>query len=576
MLVWGLCLAAGPALAADWFVATNGSDAAAGTNWATAKLTIQAGVDAAADGDTVWVGSGSFQEGLTISDGIRLASTNGPHTTTIRGNGERCITITHSNAVVSGFTITGGRNQNGAGVYMSQPGARVENCIITNNGATASNNDPFWRGTLVLYGGGIMGGQARNCLIASNFLRVTTAGRYCTSDASGAGTDDCRLENCTVVNNDASVAGYYEYAWGGCHGGTTTNCIIVFNPGTTSWNGSFDSSNMGDPIFADSSFHLSASSPCINAGTNQDWMVGATDLDSNLRIYNSIVDIGCYEYGSRPPYLDAPVLVEPVTVVGGGIGLWRSTNDTVWVVGTKPTNAWVAISTNTPDVYVTNGVFQDATGTVWSNLLVRNWNPPEEIKTWHFQCEPVAANMRASAQTTLRGTAAGLCGVPVIWIVSSVATTRQAQCSLSGNRNLQTLEHMWVSNQANGATANFTAPLLPATNWMAPALPLALGTNILYAFGTNLLGDVAMAQHAVYLECHVGSAGMGSNGAVRVEWVLSTDSSITNQWQRTTNLLTGVWTNLGAPFVATQEVECLIESNFNGVPAFFRMLRTGD
>ena len=70
---------------------------------------------------------------------------------------------------------------------------------------------------------------------------------------------------------------------------------------------------------------------------------------------------------------------------------------------------------------------------------------------------------------------------------------------------------------------------------------------------------------------------MGTNGAVQVEWTLSTDPVITNQWQRSTNLLlSAAWTNIGAPFVATQEVESCIESNFNGAPAFFRMLRTGE
>ena len=48
-----LAICTGRAPAAEWFVATNGSDAAAGTNWATAKLTIQAGVDAAEVGDVV-------------------------------------------------------------------------------------------------------------------------------------------------------------------------------------------------------------------------------------------------------------------------------------------------------------------------------------------------------------------------------------------------------------------------------------------------------------------------------------------------------------------------------------------
>jgi len=41
---------------------------------------------------------------------------------------------------------------------------------------------------------------------------------------------------------------------------------------------------------------LLANSPCINAGTNQAWMVGAFDLDGNPRIAGGRVDMGAYEY----------------------------------------------------------------------------------------------------------------------------------------------------------------------------------------------------------------------------------------------------------------------------------------
>lgn len=47
----------------EWFVATNGSDAAAGTSWATAKQTPQAAVNAAGSGDTVWVSNGVYATG---------------------------------------------------------------------------------------------------------------------------------------------------------------------------------------------------------------------------------------------------------------------------------------------------------------------------------------------------------------------------------------------------------------------------------------------------------------------------------------------------------------------------------
>jgi hypothetical protein len=68
-----------------------------------------------------------------------------------------------------------------------------------------------------------------------------------------------------------------------------------------------------DPLFADQnlphwdpsqahSYHLSADSPCVDAGTP--FPVGlnlpAMDLAGNYRIWGSGVDMGCYEYGSEP------------------------------------------------------------------------------------------------------------------------------------------------------------------------------------------------------------------------------------------------------------------------------------
>jgi len=53
-----------------------------------------------------------------------------------------------------------------------------------------------------------------------------------------------------------------------------------------------------DPQFVDPAngdFHLASSSPCIDAGITQPWMVGAQDLDGNPRISGPSVDIGAYE-----------------------------------------------------------------------------------------------------------------------------------------------------------------------------------------------------------------------------------------------------------------------------------------
>ena len=60
-----------------------------------------------------------------------------------------------------------------------------------------------------------------------------------------------------------------------------------------------------EPMFVNVSadnYHLQTMSPCINAGTNMNWMIGAIDLDGGPRIYDDNVDMGCYEFGSTSSF----------------------------------------------------------------------------------------------------------------------------------------------------------------------------------------------------------------------------------------------------------------------------------
>ncbi len=238
------CLSAGSALATDWHVATNGNDAADGTTWATAKLTIQAAVDAAGDGDTVWASNGVYATGggrvvvgtwpnrVAIDKPITLQSANGPETTFIVGAGMRCAYVTNG-ATLSGFTLTNGAtalkmgpfdpgtvDHNGGGAAC-EGGAVLTNCVLAGNWACER-------------GGGSSGGLLDNCTLTGN-----------SAWNAGGGSDGGMLNHCALVNNHADTAG------GGSLGGTLNDCTLAGN--SSSYGGGAIGSALNDCILQDNS-----------------------------------------------------------------------------------------------------------------------------------------------------------------------------------------------------------------------------------------------------------------------------------------------------------------------------------
>jgi len=280
-------------------------------------------------------------------------TTNGPAAV-------RCVYMT-SNAWLSGFTLTNGHTlttgdqntERGAGGVLLDYGGTVSNCVIAGNqchgrGAGANchhggtiidsvlrdNHSADDAGGALIEdgqitgcrvfnntadsddGGGIFfyaGGRARNCLIIGNSANDCGGGVMFDGSASNA-----LLESCTVVSNNASNGGGIR-TWGG----TVRNCIVYDNTATNSadnWSLGGNSPSFeytcttptnsipggegcitNRPQFADASngnYRLSSGSLCKDAGTNQTWMIGATDLDGAPRILDAVVDMGAYEYVS--------------------------------------------------------------------------------------------------------------------------------------------------------------------------------------------------------------------------------------------------------------------------------------
>jgi hypothetical protein len=314
--------------------ASRPDDSGAGTNWATAKRTIQAAVDIAGAGTTVWVTNGVYDEGegwlpgypqtarVAVVRSVALRSVNESAQTIIDGKNSIRGVLLFNGASLIGFTITGGRdNSSSGGVYMRFD-STASSCILTGNFSG-------WAG-----GGAIVSDSStmNHCLLAGNTARKRGAGASVgafstlnnsilvgnsangAADSSGGGallSYGGTLNNCTVTENSAIIGGGVVMA-----GETVNNSIVWNNTASSSPNLSVDGGSItrftcapdglahgvdgcitNTPFFIDSTngnFRLQTGSPCINAGNNS-YVVTTNDLDSLSRIVGGVVDMGAYE-----------------------------------------------------------------------------------------------------------------------------------------------------------------------------------------------------------------------------------------------------------------------------------------
>jgi len=178
--------------------------------------TIQAGIDAALDGDTVLVAPGIYRETIDfLGKQIEVASERGYDVTSIWpaaggpvvrfGSGEG------RDAVLRGFKIQGGQTSQGGGVRCYQSSPTVIGNIIRDNGAA--------------WGGGVALIQS-NARLEDNIIVSNTAdgGEYIgggggiSIDDSGSAGEPVLLVNNLIVNNLAVADGYPE-EWSTSYGG---------------------------------------------------------------------------------------------------------------------------------------------------------------------------------------------------------------------------------------------------------------------------------------------------------------------------------------------------------------------
>ncbi len=310
--------------------------------------TIQAGINAAQDGDEVVVADGVYtgpgnRNVVFAGKAITLRSENGPTNCIIDceslGRGFIFFELDTPATVVDGFTITNGLGHPGGAIYayyFSSP--TIANCIIIGNTGddyggggiycamcfSTITNTIITGNTALGDGGGIYidGGDPMitNSLISGN-----------TADSVGGGmftySGNPTITNSIIAGNTAA-----NVAGGGYFGGesnpTITNSVVWGNGSEQlfidqsstlvvsysniqgGWRGTANIDD--DPLFVDpdnDEYRLSPDSPCIDGADNTAVPKGIdTDLDGNPRFVDDpdtkdtgngdppIVDMGAYEF----------------------------------------------------------------------------------------------------------------------------------------------------------------------------------------------------------------------------------------------------------------------------------------
>jgi len=325
-------------------------------NIPTDNSTIQAGINASSNGDTVLVAVGTYTENINYNGKNIVVQGEDRETTIIDGNQNGSVVTFNSGedstAVLSDFTITNAGSNYYGGVLIENSSPTIQSCIISENyaldnggGISIISSNPKIINVSIIDnytendGGGIWGiyssAYLENVAVINNssgslgggiyfisgnpyLLNVTISGNTAGTEGGGirfASDSNPTLTNVTITGNSAGQNGGGIYCnntaspilvnsilWDNTPqeiyiGGGTVTATYSDIQGGMSGEGNIDA----DPLFVDADnddFHLLWGSPCIDVGDpdlDGDGITWETDLDDQDPL-GTRMDMGAFYF----------------------------------------------------------------------------------------------------------------------------------------------------------------------------------------------------------------------------------------------------------------------------------------
>ncbi|MEM7147803.1 MAG: right-handed parallel beta-helix repeat-containing protein [Verrucomicrobiota bacterium] len=219
------CASAAITQAADLYVSPDGNQTPPFANWTQAATNIQDAVDAASDGDTIYLADHTYslKETVTVEKAITIKGHNGSENCVVDGRNQiRCLDI--SDATLADLTIQHGFIQGGflgdperrygGGVYARN--SVVHNCVFRENGGNQGLHG-------ILPAGAALAARDGSIVSDCTFYDNNNEGDGFSDPSTVHIGSDSLIERCIIRNNVTSVGAL------DCDHSTVVQCLIYDN-----------------------------------------------------------------------------------------------------------------------------------------------------------------------------------------------------------------------------------------------------------------------------------------------------------------------------------------------------------